>query len=101
MLIPRVTEGTRMPAVYNKNTHVPPPGAVYIGRGLPWGNPARIVRGVVSRAEAVEAFHFYLDSRPDLVERIRTELRGKDLVCFCAPAACHGDIILEIANEHR
>jgi len=26
------------------------------------------------------------------------ELRGQDLVCWCAPEACHGDILLELAN---
>jgi hypothetical protein len=27
------------------------------------------------------------------------ELRGKDLVCWCAPLACHGDLILRLAGE--
>jgi hypothetical protein len=26
------------------------------------------------------------------------ELRGKDLVCWCAPDACHGDVLLVLAN---
>jgi hypothetical protein len=25
-------------------------------------------------------------------------LKGKDLVCWCAPLACHGDVILKYAN---
>jgi hypothetical protein len=25
-------------------------------------------------------------------------LRGCDLVCFCAPLACHGDLLLWLAN---
>ena len=29
------------------------------------------------------------------------ELRGKDLLCFCAPAACHGDLLLRLANASR
>jgi Domain of unknown function (DUF4326) len=29
------------------------------------------------------------------------ELRGKDLLCFCAPAACHGDLLLRLANTSR
>jgi hypothetical protein len=28
----------------------------------------------------------------------KTELRGKDLVCWCAPKLCHADVLLEIAN---
>jgi hypothetical protein len=29
------------------------------------------------------------------------ELRGCDLVCFCAPLACHGDLLLWLANAMR
>ncbi|WP_244437722.1 DUF4326 domain-containing protein [Hyphomicrobium denitrificans] len=29
------------------------------------------------------------------------ELRGHDLVCFCAPHACHGDLLLRLANATR
>lgn len=35
-----------------------------------------------------------------LRERIRAELRGKTLACWCPlDHDCHGDILLEIANE--
>ena len=33
--------------------------------------------------------------------RALDELRGKDLLCFCAPAACHGDLLLRLANATR
>jgi Domain of unknown function (DUF4326) len=26
------------------------------------------------------------------------ELRGKDLACWCAPEACHGDLLRRLAN---
>ncbi|WP_245303774.1 DUF4326 domain-containing protein [Pseudorhodoplanes sinuspersici] len=26
------------------------------------------------------------------------ELEGKDLVCWCSPEACHGDVLLKLAN---
>jgi hypothetical protein len=29
---------------------------------------------------------------------IKRELKGKDLICFCAPKPCHADVLLEIAN---
>lgn len=32
-----------------------------------------------------------------ILSSLRT-LRGKDLICWCAPQACHGDILLERAN---
>lgn len=28
-------------------------------------------------------------------------LRGKNLVCWCAPQACHGDVLLELANKEQ
>jgi hypothetical protein len=33
------------------------------------------------------------------VESIRSELKGKDLACWCAPELCHGDVLLAVANE--
>jgi hypothetical protein len=27
------------------------------------------------------------------------ELRGRDLVCWCAPEPCHGDVLLRLANN--
>jgi hypothetical protein len=26
------------------------------------------------------------------------KLRGRDLVCWCAPLACHGDVLIRLAN---
>lgn len=64
------------------------PNAVYIGRGSPWGNP--FIIGVDGdRDDVCDLFEKltlpHLDLEP---------LRGKDLVCFCAPNRCHGDSIL-------
>ncbi len=33
--------------------------------------------------------------------RALDELRGHDLVCFCAPRACHGDLLARLANLTR
>jgi len=33
--------------------------------------------------------------------RALDELRGLDLVCFCAPLACHGDLLRRLANANR
>jgi hypothetical protein len=27
------------------------------------------------------------------------ELRGKHLVCWCAPERCHADVLIELANR--
>ena len=51
-----------------------------------------------TREEAVERFEQYLLERPELLEAARKELKGKSLVCWCAPKACHADILLKHAN---
>jgi hypothetical protein len=37
------------------------------------------------------------DERPHLMAAL-PELRVKDLACCCAPLACHGDVLLRLAN---
>lgn len=86
-----------MPDVLNKHASGVPVGAVYIGRPSIWGNPFAIGRDG-SRDEVIEKYRTLLTVRPDLIAKARTDLRGRDLVCFCAPQACHGDVLLEIAN---
>lgn len=86
-----------MARVYNKYHGDAPKGAVYIGRPSPWGNPFTIGKDG-TRDEVLAKYRKWLRGQPMLVERIEKELRGKDLVCFCKPASCHGDTLLEIAN---
>ena len=84
------------PKVLNKYRHGVPPGAIYIGRGGPWGNPFIIGRDG-DRVEVIALYKAWLLRQPHLLERLH-ELRGRDLVCWCKPAACHGDTLLELAN---
>jgi hypothetical protein len=70
---------------------------VYIGRPSKWGNPYAISENF-SRLQAIEAYRKYLDDNPKLIEDAKRELKGQNLVCFCAPLPCHGDVLLEIAN---
>jgi len=72
-------------------------GSVFIGRGSKYGNPFIIGRDG-NRAEVITKFRNWLASKPELIEAARLELRGKNLMCFCSPLPCHGDILLEIAN---
>ncbi len=78
---------------------VTPPGAVYIGRGRGsiWGNPFEIGKDG-SREEVIAKYTVWAYSIPELLQRAKAELAGKDLVCFCAPKACHGDVLIVIAN---
>lgn len=70
---------------------------VYIGRPGFWGNPFVIGKDG-NRAEVIAKYRRWLMERPDRIERAKRELRGKVLGCFCAPLACHGDVLAEVAN---
>jgi len=68
---------------------------VYIGRPSKWGNPFKIgVDG--TREEVIEKYRNYIQSSY-LLDHIQ-ELKGKTLGCYCKPAACHGDILVELAD---
>lgn len=76
-----------------------PDGAVLVTRPGPWGNPFDVRE--MGRAPAIAAHRrWLLDERPDLVERARVELAGKDLCCWCAEdVPCHADTLIEVANR--
>src|SRR3984893_16874471 len=85
--------------VLNKHAAGVPAGAVYIGRGSKWGNPFRIgVDG--DRAAVIAKYECWLRNQHHLLRGL-DELRGHDLLCFCAPKACHGDLLLRLANASR
>lgn len=86
--------------LFNKRIHQVPAGSVYIGRPSPWGNPF-IIGKDGTREEVIEKYREYLISNTELVERAKRELSGKNLVCFCAPNACHGEILLRLVNEEE
>lgn len=71
---------------------------VYVGRRTKWGNPYKIGEAG-TREECIEYFRKYiieiLQHDPEFLE----PLRGKDLVCWCAPQACHADILIGLANR--
>lgn len=84
--------------VLNKYKDVITKNAVYIGRPSPFGNPFVIGRDG-TREEVVEKYRNWILKQPELIEKVKKELKGKNLVCFCSPKACHGDILLKIANN--
>jgi len=85
-----------LPRILNKHTHGIPAGAVYIGRGSPWGNPFVIGRDG-TRAEVIAKYEAWLDTQPQLLARL-PELKGRGLVCFCFPKSCHGEGLRRRAN---
>jgi hypothetical protein len=86
----------RRPQVLNKHIHGIPKNAVFIGRPTKWGNPFALGLDM-DRETSVKLYELRLLNTPELMSSLH-ELRGKDLVCFCAPKACHGDVLLRYAN---
>lgn len=86
-----------MPKVYNRHHETAPKGAVFVGRGSPWGNPFIIgIDG--NRRECIRKFANMLLGNKTMIKKVREELRGKDLICYCSPKGCHATILLQVAN---
>lgn len=73
------------------------PFDVYIGRPGPWGNPFQLGADG-DRDEVLTKYRAWLQRNPEIVEKAKAELRDKVLGCWCAPKACHGDVLAEVAN---
>ena len=89
-----------MPKVYNKRNRlqVKPLDAILVDRTTKWGNRFKIGRDgtraeVISKYEAL--VHQAIYQNPDYLK----SLRGKDLICWCAPEPCHADVLLRLAND--
>lgn len=74
---------------------------VFIGRPSKWGNPFIVgVHGESrdgTRKDCIRKYRERLMSKPELLADLH-ELRGNRLGCYCAPAACHGDVLAELAD---
>lgn len=106
-----------MITVVNKYKHAPTRNDVYIGRGSILGNPFTSIKdrktkaSVVcdSREESVEKYKQHLiESIETKVKPITDELNrifklakedDVNLVCYCSPKLCHGDVIKEILES--
>lgn len=91
--------------VYNRYHKDAPADAVYVGRPTKFGNPfSHLTSGTLAqhlvdtRDQAVERFEAYLLSQPELLAAAKQELKGKSLICWCAPKSCHADILMKHAN---
>lgn len=85
-----------MPKVLNKKKDEIPSEAVYVGRPSKWGNPFVIGKDG-TREEVIDRYERWLLLESRLVGDLE-ELRGRDLVCWCAPEPCHADVLMELAN---
>ena len=85
------------------------PGAIYIGRGSPLGNPFIIGRDG-DRDEVIAKYQHWFDdhvaAQDEVVmhelRRIYRIAREQDVVlgCFCSPQACHGDVIKSFLDAY-
>jgi hypothetical protein len=81
--------------------------AVYIGSegnfrryGWPkskWRNPF-LIGPHGSRDDVIAKYRTWIVQQPELMAAL-SELRGMDLLCWCAPKHCHGDVLLNLANR--
>ena len=78
-------------------------GTIYIGRGSPLGNPFPITKEL-PRLEAIAKYKVYLIQRilsgNDItINALRSLKEDSKLLCFCAPAPCHGNVVKNIWME--
>lgn len=75
------------------------PYDVYVGRPSKWSNPFVIGKDG-DRAEVIAKYEAWLYQQPELLSAL-PELRGKTLGCWCAPRACHADLLATLSNKDR
>lgn len=87
--------------VGNFRTEGVPKGAVMVDRSTPFGNPYPLISEGLRRS-CLERFARYAVDRmakdPGWALAVRA-LRGKRLICWCAPKACHADVLQCLAEE--
>jgi hypothetical protein len=99
-----------MITVVNKRTHKGTPKDFYIGRPSPLGNPYSHKDNTLakfkteSREESVELYKKWLlkriqDKDPLVLTALKSIPKDANLVCWCAPLACHGDVIKEVLED--
>ena len=93
-----------------------PPNTVKVCRPGKWGNPFHVADvldhydGDEDKAAAdctrsyrrwvEEGTNYCSDDAPPSIEEIQSELRGKNLACWCkAGSPCHADVLLSLAND--
>ena len=77
-----------------------PAGAIMVDRTSPWGNPKPLVAEGFRRSCLV-AFTEYAGRRMRTDPAWRSsvlQLKGKPLICWCAPRACHADVLQCLAE---
>lgn len=75
------------------------PDIIYVGRGSPFGNPFVMKnKSDQERARVIEEYRHWLWSQIQkgiITKEMLLELDSKKLCCYCAPKACHGDVLVK------
>jgi|SRR5579859_4814311 len=87
-----------------------PPGCVYVGRPTIWGNPFKLTDDK-SLGQIVREYQLWLAGEKEIddggLRRFAvlgrlSELRGRDLACWCPlNCPCHADVLLETYETAR
>ena len=74
--------------------------AVYCGRPSVYGNPF-FMKNESMRAQVCDQYRewIYQPAQAWLRAKMKEDLIGKDLICWCAPARCHCETIREIVES--
>lgn len=70
---------------------------IYIGRPSKWGNPF-IIGKDGDRNEVIKKYKEWILTQKELIDSLY-ELQNKTLGCWCAPNACHGDVLIELSKD--
>lgn len=92
-----------IPVILRRRGVALPSGAVYVGRGSRWGNKYRIGEDG-TREEVIAKYRADLAADPARRDRLIEALAARHptaLACWCAPEACHADVLAELLLEAR
>lgn len=85
--------------VINEKNPTPSPNkGIYVGRPTIWGEPHYPIVLKLTRRDRMWRYLWHLIANPLILNRI-DELADCDLICYCAPKACHGHILIQLANS--
>ena len=81
-----------------KHIKFDPKTMVKVDRSTEWGNPFIIGRDG-DRKTVIKKYKEWI-TQNKLMKDL-PKLKGKDLLCWCAPEPCHADVLLVLANTNK
>ncbi len=76
--------------------------SIRVDRGTDWGNPFVMDRDTIAERNRVcDLYELYAQWRLTAEPAWLEPLKGKNLICWCAPKRCHADTLLRLANEQE